>query len=139
MKLSWCFDSRVSLTCRVPPLRCPLSQPQSAIRSAETSLRALALKQTTWSRFLLYHLLALPHLSNQVIHLLKKKKKKKGNNKHFPGDAVIKTPHSQCRGPGSIPGHGTRFHMMQLRLHMPPQRSKSLHAPTETQHREIIK
>ena len=28
----------------------------------------------------------------------------------FPGGTVNKTPHSQCRGPGSIPGQGTRSH-----------------------------
>ena len=29
------------------------------------------------------------------------------------GDPVAKTRHSQCRGLGSIPGQGTRSHMMQ--------------------------
>ena len=31
------------------------------------------------------------------------------------GGPMIKTPHTQCRGPGSIPGQGTRSHMPQLR------------------------
>ena len=36
-------------------------------------------------------------------------------NRDFPGGPVSKTPHSQCRGPGSIPGQGTRSHMPQTR------------------------
>ena len=32
-----------------------------------------------------------------------------------PGGPVVKTLHSQGRGPGSIPGQGTRSHMPQLR------------------------
>ena len=28
---------------------------------------------------------------------------------------MAKTPHSQCRDPGSIPGQGTRSHMPQLK------------------------
>ena len=35
-----------------------------------------------------------------------------------PGAPVSKTPFSQCRGPGSTPGQGTRSHMWQLRVHM---------------------
>ena len=27
-------------------------------------------------------------------------------NGDFPGGPAVKTPHSQCRGQGSIPGHG---------------------------------
>ena len=34
----------------------------------------------------------------------------------FPGGPVAKTLYSQCRGPGSIPGWGTRSHMLRLRL-----------------------
>ena len=30
----------------------------------------------------------------------------------FPGGTVTKTPSSQCRGPGLIPGQGPRFHML---------------------------
>ena len=34
----------------------------------------------------------------------------------LPGDPVVKTLYSQCRGsPGSIPAQGTRSHMPQLR------------------------
>ena len=29
---------------------------------------------------------------------------------------MAKTPHSQCRGPGWIPGQGTRSHMPQLKI-----------------------
>ena len=32
-----------------------------------------------------------------------------------PDGPVAKTVHSQCRGPGSISGQGTRSHMLQLR------------------------
>ena len=34
----------------------------------------------------------------------------------FPGGPVVKTLWSQCRGPGSIAGQGTRSHMLQLRV-----------------------
>ena len=47
------------------------------------------------------------------------KKEKKGFikkiNRHFLGGPVAKTFHSQCRGPGLIPGQETRSHMLQLR------------------------
>ena len=33
----------------------------------------------------------------------------------FSGGPVVKTLHFQCRGPGSIPGQGTRSCMLQLR------------------------
>ena len=33
----------------------------------------------------------------------------------FPGGPVAKTPLSQCRGQGLIPGQGIRSHMPQLR------------------------
>ena len=36
---------------------------------------------------------------------------RRGKFGDFPGGPVGKTPHSQCRGPGSIPGQGTRSHM----------------------------
>ena len=35
----------------------------------------------------------------------------------FPGGPVAKTLGSQCRGLGSIPGQGTRSHILQLRVH----------------------
>ena len=47
----------------------------------------------------------------------------------FPDGPVAKTPCSQCRGPGSIPGQGTRSHMPQLRVCMP--QLKSPHAATK--------
>ena len=34
----------------------------------------------------------------------------------FPGGPLAKTPHSQSREPGSIPGQGTRSHKWQLRV-----------------------
>ena len=43
----------------------------------------------------------------------------------FACGPVVKTPWSQCRGLGSIPGQGTRAHMPQLKI---------LPAATETQH-----
>ena len=36
----------------------------------------------------------------------------------IPGGPVAKTSCSQCRGPGLIPGQGTRSHMLQVRVHM---------------------
>ena len=33
----------------------------------------------------------------------------------FPGGLVAKTPNSLCRGPSSISGQGTRFHLLQLK------------------------
>ena len=47
----------------------------------------------------------------------------------FPGGPVAKTPGSQCRGPGSIPGQGTRSQMQQL----------SSPAVTKTQRSQINK
>ena len=41
----------------------------------------------------------------------------------FPGGAVVKTPQSQCRGPGSITGPGTRSHRHAT--------TKSSHATTK--------
>ena len=47
---------------------------------------------------------------------------KKGSNlgyktilRYFPGSPLAKTLHSQCRGLDSVPGQGTRFHLIQLR------------------------
>jgi len=40
----------------------------------------------------------------------------KNNHWDFPGGPVAKTPHSQCRGPGSIPGQEARSHLLKLRL-----------------------
>ena len=64
----------------------------------------------------------------------------------FPGGPIAKTPNSQCRGSGSIPGQATRLHMPQLRVHMLQLKScllylrlKVPHAPTKTQYSQIIK
>ena len=37
----------------------------------------------------------------------------------FSGSLVAKTLHCQCMGLGSIPNHGTRSHMSQVRVQMP--------------------
>ena len=34
----------------------------------------------------------------------------------LPSGPVAKTLHSQCRGLGSVPGLGTRSHLLQLRV-----------------------
>ena len=39
----------------------------------------------------------------------------KGTPGDFPGDLVARTLFSQHRGPGLIPGQGTRSHMLQPR------------------------
>ena len=38
-------------------------------------------------------------------------------DRDFPGGPVAKTPHYQRRGPGLIPGQGTRSYMPQLSVH----------------------
>ena len=38
---------------------------------------------------------------------------------------MAKTPHSKCRGPGSIPGQGTRSHMQQLKRYYVLQLKRS--------------
>ena len=47
----------------------------------------------------------------------------------FPGGPVVKTPHSQARVPGWIPGQGTRSHTPQLKIPC---------ATTKTQYSQII-
>ena len=42
-----------------------------------------------------------------------------GGGKVFPSGPVARTPHSQCKGTGSIPGQGTRSHMLELGVYMP--------------------
>ena len=53
----------------------------------------------------------------------------------FPGGPMAKIPcfHRGVRGPSLIPGQGTRSHMPQLRVCMPPL--KILYAATKTWHR----
>ena len=46
----------------------------------------------------------------------------KGKHRTSPGGPVVETPHSQCRGSGSVPGWGTRSCMLQLRACMWPLR-----------------
>ena len=46
----------------------------------------------------------------------------------LPGGSVAKTPCSQCRGPGLIPGQGIRSHRLQPRVPMPQGTSKIPHA-----------
>ena len=43
-----------------------------------------------------------------------------GRSRDFPGGPVAKTPCSQCRGRGSIPGQGIRFLMLQLKTPQDP-------------------
>ena len=42
------------------------------------------------------------------------------NSCDFPGSPAAETLCVQSRGPGLIPSQGTRSHMPQLRVHMPP-------------------
>ena len=51
----------------------------------------------------------------------------------FPGGPVVKMP--PYASLGSIPGEGTRFHMLQLRAHM--SQLKDPHAVTKPQHSQI--
>ena len=60
----------------------------------------------------------------------------------FPAGPVAKTPPrlgSQCEDPGSVPGQGTRFHTLQLRVRMVQWRSKIPSAATKAQHSQINK
>ena len=50
---------------------------------------------------------------------------------------MAKTWHSQYRGLGSIPGQGTRSHMLELRVQMPTL--KILYATTKARHSQIYK
>ena len=64
-----------------------------------------------------YHHILPPILQYQNKETLKKKKKrKKSDNKDFLVGPVAKSPRSQCRGLGSIPGQGTRSCMLQLKI-----------------------
>ena len=46
----------------------------------------------------------------------------KSKFRDFPGGPAVKTLRSQCRGPSSIPGRGTRSRMPQLRACRPQLR-----------------
>ena len=50
--------------------------------------------------------------------------------REFPSGPMAKTLCSRCSDLGSIPGQGTRSHMLQLRVHMP--QPKILSAATKT-------
>ena len=54
--------------------------------------------------------------------------KERQQYRDFPGSHWLRLHAPNVRGPGLIPGQGTRSHMLQLRVHMPQQRWKSLHA-----------
>ena len=55
----------------------------------------------------------------------------------FPGSLVAKICTPKAGGPGSIPNQGNRFHMLQLRVHMPQGRWKILCVTTKTQQSQI--
>ena len=107
---------------------CDLSFPLSLPLGPRQPLIYLLLLQVSlhflWQSFSTLVLLTLgPKRWNQL---------KKLDFGDFPGGPVAKTPCSQRRGPGSIPGQGTRSCVPQLRAHMPPRWSKILPAATKT-------
>ena len=53
----------------------------------------------------------------------------------FPGGPMVKTHAPNEGGPGSIPGQGTRSHVLQPRVHMLPR--KIPRAATNTQKSQI--
>lgn len=53
----------------------------------------------------------------------------------FPGSPVTENLRSQRRGPGSVPGQGTRSHLPQIRVGRP--QLKILNAKTKTPTRQI--
>ena len=55
------------------------------------------------------------HETRRVIFPEQPQSLNKGWRRNFSGSPVARTPHCQFRGPGSIPGKGTRSHMPQLR------------------------
>ena len=59
------------------------------------------------------------------------------NFREFASGPVAKTPCSQCRGPGLIPGQGTSSHILQLRVCM--LQLKVPRAATETRHSQMNK
>lgn len=56
---------------------------------------------------------------------------------NFPGDPGAETPHSQCRGPGLIPGWGARSCMLHTTKSSCLPWLKMLHAATKAQHSEM--
>ena len=57
---------------------------------------------------------------------------------NFPGGPVAKASSSQCRGPGSIPDQGTRFHMLQLKI-LHATKTEDPQAATKTRNRQMNK
>ena len=53
----------------------------------------------------------------------------------FSGGPVAKTPCSQCRGQGTIPGWGTRSHMLQPRVSVPQLKIPWAEAGDSTSHK----
>ena len=54
-----------------------------------------------------------------------------------PGGPAAETLCSQRRGPGSVPGRGTRARMLQLRVLRASVKTKILHAAVKTQGSQI--
>ena len=55
----------------------------------------------------------------------------------FPGGPIAKTPNSQCRGSGSIPGQATRLHMPQLKILNAAMKMEDFSATTKAWHSQI--
>ena len=54
----------------------------------------------------------------------------------FPGGPVVRTPHFHCRGPGSIPGQGTKI--LQAERRGKKKKKKSSRQPTANNHHKLI-
>ena len=84
-------------------------------------------KQSNLKLWLCYFLVSGKWLERAVPRFLHQN----GPKRDFPGGPVAKTPCFQCRGAlGSIPGQGTKFHTLQLKV---PS------VTTKTQHSQINK
>ena len=112
--------SKVPLCNLSFPLSLPLGprQPLIYLLLLQVSLHLL------WQSFSISVLLTLG--------LKRRNQLKKLDLGDLPAGPVAKTLCSQCRGPGLIPGQGTRSYMPQLRVHMLQQWSKVRPAATET-------
>ena len=124
----WCLSDKASTA--VAP--CP-SRPWRTSRRASRFQAAPLILYHSYLTFLssnFYH----PNKIRTNLRLLLKncyhKRKRKIANTlklfswNFPGGPAGKTPSSQYRGPGSIPGQGTRFYMPQLSNQDPAQPNK---------------
>ena len=87
-----------------------------------------------WFRHHLFNAYVLLALNVHHLTLFPQQASKVGCQ-DFPGGPIDKTPCFQCRGPGSIPGQGTRSHMLQLRVRT--QQLKIPSAATRTRHSQI--